>query len=324
MIKRRQFFKYASLSTVGFAFTVKRSALAHSPASQTSQTLTNLKTFSFKVPTIDARGQLRDTHQNYAQFFSEHLSDATGLEMVAISSGHFVMGSSQDETSDRAPHQRTEFPRHQVKVQEPFFMSKFPITQAQWAAVAALPRVKRELNPDPSHFQGRDRPVESISWLDAVEFCERLSKLTHRHYSLPSEAQWEYACRAGTHTPFNTGETITSDLADYVGSYTYRQEKSGTYRQATTPVGTFSHNAFGLQDMHGNVWEWCTDSWHESYRGAPRDGKPWITRSPLQAKVIRGGSWLDAPTNLRSASRSGYSATSLNRIIGFRVSCTSL
>ena len=182
--------------------------------------------------------------------------------------------------------------------------------------------MKRDLNPDPSHFQGRDRPVESISWWDAVEFCERLSQLTGRHYHLPSEAQWEYACRAGTHTPFNTGATIISDLADYVGSYTYARETSGIYRQETTPVGSFSPNAFGLQDMHGNVWEWCADSWHESYRGATSNTQPWTSRGPSQAKVIRGGSWLDAPTKLRSASRSGYSATSLNRIIGFRVSCT--
>ena len=318
MIKRRQFFKYASLSTVGFTFAVKGSAFAQSSAEQTSQALSNLKTFSFKVPTIDARGQLRDTHRNYAQFFSEHLSDSAHLEMVAIASGQFVMGASQTEPSGRT----TEFPRHRVKIQQPFFMSKSPITQGQWATVAALPKVKRDLNPDPSHFQGKDRPVESISWLDAVEFCERLSKLTHRHYHLPSEAQWEYACRAGTHTPFNTGATIISDLADYMGSYTYRQEDSGIYRQGTTPVGSFSPNAFGLQDMHGNVWEWCEDSWHQSYRGAPGNAKSWTSRSPLQAKVIRGGSWLDAPTKLRSASRSGYSATSLNRIIGFRVSCT--
>ena len=322
MIKRRQFFKYAGLGTVGFAFAVKGSSLARSSTGQIPQTPTDLKTFSFRVPTIDARGQLQNAHWNNARFFSEPLSSSTPLEMVAIAPGHFVMGASQAENSGRGVHQSTEFPRHRVEVREPFFISKSPITQAQWAAVAALPKVKRELNPDPSHFQGVDRPVESISWLEAVEFCERLSKLTQRLYSLPSEAQWEYACRAGTYTPFNMGETITSDLADYVGSYTYRQEASGAYRQTTTPVGSFSANAFGLQDMHGNVWEWCADSWHESYRGAPRDGKPRTTRSPLQAKVIRGGSWLDAPAQLRSASRSGYSATSLNRIVGFRVSCT--
>lgn len=321
MIKRRQFFKYAGLGTTGFAFAVKGSALAHSSIGQASQALTHLKTFRFRVPTIDDHGRLQDTQRNHARFFPEYLSGSTPLEMVAIAPGQFVMGASQTETSGRGIHRGAEFPRHPVKVREPFFISKSPVTQAQWTAVAALPRVRRDLNPDPSHFQGSNRPVESISWWDAVEFCDRLSKLTHRHYSLPSEAQWEYACRAGTYTPFSTGETITSKLADYVGSYTYRQEASGTYRQATTPVGSFLPNAFGLQDMHGNVWEWCADSWHESYQGAPRDGKPRTTRSPLQAKVIRGGSWLDAPAQLRSASRSGYSATSLNRIVGFRVSC---
>ena len=324
MIKRRQFFKYAGLGTVGFTFAVKGAALACSPTGQIPQTSADLKTFSFRVPTIDARGQLQDARWNHARFFSEPLSGSTPLEMIALAPGRFVMGASQTENSGRGIYSGTESPRHWVKVREPFFMSKSPITQAQWAAVAALPKVKRDLHPDPSHFQGRDRPVESISWLDAVEFCDRLSKFAHRHYSLPSEAQWEYACRAGTHTPFNTGETITSDLADYMGSHTYRQEASGSYRQATTPVGSFSSNAFGLQDMHGNVWEWCADSWHKNYRGAPRDGKPRTIRNPLQAKVIRGGSWLDGPAQLRSASRSGYSATSLNRIVGFRVSCTSV
>ena len=318
MIKRRQFFKYASLSTVGFAFAVKGSALAQSPAEQTSQALSNLKTFSFRVPTINARGQLRDTHRNYAQFFSEHLSDSAQLEMVAIASGQFVMGASQAEPSGRT----TEFPRHRVKIQQPFFMSKSPITQGQWATVAALPKVKRDLNPDPSHFQGKDRPVESISWLDAVEFCERLSQLTHRHYHLPSEAQWEYACRAGTHTPFNTGATIISDwLIIWVLTPIVRRYKASIVKRQ------FQWAVLHLMLLGCKT---CTAMFGNGVQIVgikvigvpPSNAKPWTSRSPFQSKVIRGGSWLDAPTKLRSASRSGYSATSLNRIIGFRVSCT--
>ncbi|MFN6211932.1 MAG: formylglycine-generating enzyme family protein [Microcystis sp.] len=184
-------------------------------------------------------------------------------------------------------------------------MGKYPITQAQWKAVASLPKIERDLSLNPSNFSGNNRPVEKVSWYDAVEFCQRLSKATGRDYRLPSEAQWEYACRGGTTTPFYFGETITPDLANYDGNYIYAQGPKGIYRQETTPVGKFPPNAFGLYDMHGNVQEWCADAWHNNYKDAPTDGSVWIengNHSPL-----RGGSWDLSPSYCRSASRIYYS-----------------
>ena len=142
-------------------------------------------------------------------------------------------------------------------------MGKYPITQAQWRAVAALTQIERELKTAPSRFKGNNRPVEKITWYDAVEFCARLSQHTKRQYRLPSEAEWEYACREGTTTPFYFGETITSELANYNASYTYADEAKGRLRGQTNSVGQFPPNGYGLYDMHGNVWEWCADTWHK-------------------------------------------------------------
>jgi formylglycine-generating enzyme required for sulfatase activity len=158
---------------------------------------------------------------------------------------------------------RKEKPQHQVTVQ-PFSMGKFQVTQVQWKAVATLTKVNRDLKPEPSKFKGDNRPVEQVSWYDAIEFCDRLSRKTGKPYRLPSEAEWEYACRAGTTTPFHFGETITSELANYNANYTYGAGVKGIYREQTTPVGSFGvANSFGLYDMHGQVWEWCADHWHD-------------------------------------------------------------
>jgi formylglycine-generating enzyme required for sulfatase activity len=166
--------------------------------------------------------------------------------------------------------------------------------------------------------------VERVTWHDAIEFCARLSKQTGREYRLPSEAEWEYACRAGTTTPFHFGETITTDLANYDGTRTYGSGPNGQYRKQTTEVGSFKvANAFGLYDMHGNVWEWCLDHWHENYNGAPADGSAWVTGGNASRRVLRGGSWNNGPGNCRSAHRSRFEPGNRDSNLGFRVVCSS-
>jgi formylglycine-generating enzyme required for sulfatase activity len=198
-------------------------------------------------------------------------------------------------------------------------MGKYPITQAQWRAVASLPKIEHDLTLNPSHFTGDNHPVERVSWEDAVEFCKRLSKLTGKDYTLPSEARWEYACRAGTTTPFHCGETITPDLANYQGTERYGNGPKGSYRQTTTPVSQFSPNAFGLYDMHGNVWEWCEDNWRGNYQGnPPTDGSAW-KESGSNSNVLRGGSWYFYPAYCRSANRLNSTRSNRNSNLGFRV-----
>jgi formylglycine-generating enzyme required for sulfatase activity len=264
-------------------------------------------------------------HPGQAQQFIEDLGNGIKLEMVAIPGGTFIMGSPENELE----RSEDESPQHEVTVQ-PFLLGKYPITQAQWQAVAALPQVNQELKPNPSRFKGdgttsltNHRPVESVSWHDAVEFCNRLSNYTKRPYRLPSEAEWEYACRAGTNTPFHFGETITTDLANYDGNFTYGNGTKGVDRGETTEVGSFKiANEFGLYDMHGNVWEWCQDDWHNSYEGAPTDGSAWISdESSNDWKVLRGGSWFFNPGDCRSACRDYLVAGFVNYNNGFRVVC---
>ncbi|MFM5941951.1 MAG: formylglycine-generating enzyme family protein, partial [Dolichospermum sp.] len=155
----------------------------------------------------------------------------------------------------------------------------------------------------------------------AIEFCARLSNYTKKPYRLPTEAQWEYACRAGTTTPFHFGDRITTDLANYDGNYTYGDGLKGVHRKGTTDVGFFPPNLFGLHDMHGNVWEWCQDDWHENYEGAPIDGSDWTSQGNSR-KVLRGGSWYNIPGNCRSASRNWDIAGFGNNGNGFRVVCS--
>jgi formylglycine-generating enzyme required for sulfatase activity len=190
-------------------------------------------------------------------------------------------------------------------------MGKYVVTQAQYQQI---------MGNNPSGFSGAERPVEKVSWNDAVDFCEKLRQKTGREYRLPSEAEWEYACRAGTTTPFHFGETITTDLANYNGNYTYASEPKRKYLQETTDVGSFPPNAFGLYDMHGNVWEWCQDDWHDNYSNAPKDGSVWTSQSGI-TKLLRGGSWTYTPANCRSASRY-HSNLGNYDLIGFRVVCS--
>ena len=251
-----------------------------------------------------------------AQYFTEALNDEVSLEMVLIPAGSFVMGSSEDELE----RTKAEGPKHRVSVPS-FFMGHYPITQAQWRVVASLEPIERELEANPSKFTGDDRPVERVTWHDAMEFCARLSKLTGEEYRLPSEAEWEYACRAGTTTPFFFGESISADLANYNARTVFGEGAKGEYRQKTTPVGNFYANAFGLSDMHGNVWEWCLDHWHETYEGAPTDGSAWVTGGDEELRILRGGSWYDSPRLCRSDYRYGDDPDIRDDPVGFRVVC---
>jgi formylglycine-generating enzyme required for sulfatase activity len=255
--------------------------------------------------------------KSQAQYFTEDLGSNIGLDMILIPGGTFLMGSPPDELE----RFDSESPQHLVTVPS-FFMGRYPITQAQWRVVASLAQANQDLNLDPSYFKGDKRPVESVSWYEAIKFCNRLSQYTNRTYRLPTEAEWEYACRAGTRTPFYFGETITAELANYKATHTYGDGLKGEDREETTPIDHFRIvNAFGLCDMHGNVWEWCLDQWHNSYEGAPNDGSAWLSDDESARRVIRGGSWSNDPRYCRSASRIYDNPDFVFNLIGFRVVC---
>ncbi len=277
-----------------------RAATAPSPPSPTPQAM-SLTAFEFDTVTVDARGSVVERRRRSAEFYEEDLGGDVKLAMVAIPGGTFVMGSPASE----AGRFDWEGPTQEVTV-APFFLGKFEVTQAQWRAVARWPQVARVLAEAPSHFKGDDLPVEQVSWHDTVEFCARLSRRTGRTYRLPSEAEWEYAARAGTTTPFHFGLTITPALVNYDSNHPYAQAAKGEYRRRTTPVGSFdAGNAFGLFDMHGNVWEWVEDDWHATYEGAPIDGRARAEPTRGSARVIRGGSWVDSARYVRAAYRAG-------------------
>jgi hypothetical protein len=207
--------------------------------------------------------------------YVQKLAEGIGLRLVLIPAGRFQMGSPAAEEARDAD----EGPQHLVQLQS-FFLGQTPVTQAQWKVVADWPKVAVDLNPTPSLFKGDNRPVEQVSWQEAMEFCHRLSHRSNLAYTLPSEAQWEYACRAGTTTPLAFGQTLTRDLANYGGNCRYGSGPEGVYRKQTTDVGSFPANAWGSHDMHGNVWEWCLDPWHETYEGGLPPmaalGLPWL------------------------------------------------
>jgi formylglycine-generating enzyme required for sulfatase activity/tRNA A-37 threonylcarbamoyl transferase component Bud32 len=266
----------------------------------------HLKTFTFEVVTTNAKGSIINKRNHSANYFVEDLGNGVKLEMVEIPAGTFYMGSPENE----AGRNDSESPQHQVNVPS-FFMGKYPLTQAQYQAI---------MGNNPAHFKGNNRPVECVSWNNAVNFCRKLNQKTGKNYKLPSEAQWEYACRAGTTTPFYFGESITPDLVNYDGRYPYANAPTGQYRKQTTDVGTFPPNAFGLYDMHGNVWEWCEDDWNKNYINAPINGSALIGRS--KRKLVRGGSWLNLPVACRSAYRNYSDLVNLSTYIGFRVVCS--
>jgi formylglycine-generating enzyme required for sulfatase activity/tRNA A-37 threonylcarbamoyl transferase component Bud32 len=270
----------------------------------------HLKNFTFEVVTTNEKGSIINKRNHAANYFVEDLGNGVKLEMVEIPAGTFYMGSPENEAKRRD----NESPQHQVTLPS-FFIGKYPLTQAQYQAI---------IGNNPAHFKGNNRPVECVSWNNAVNFCRKLSQKTGKNYKLPSEAQWEYACRAGTTTPFYFGESITPDLVNYDGNYSYTAAQRGQYRKQyrgqTTDVGTFPPNAFGLYDMHGNVWEWCEDDGQENYINAPINGSAFISRSNM--KLLRGGSWNYNPQGCRSACRYYLNLDGHYSRLGFRVVCS--
>ena len=291
------------------------------PSTPKPQVSITTEPFEFTTVRVNDRGEEIERSKKKVNQFIENLSNDVTLEMVEVPGGRFIMGSSNREKGS----DDDERPQHQVTLKS-FFIGKYPVTQAQWQTVANLPKINRELDPYPARFKGNNLPVEQVSWFDAVEFCARLFELTGKGYTLPSEAQWEYACRAGTTTPFYFGKTITSKLANYDGTKTYANEPKGQHRKKTTSVGSFPPNAFGVYDMHGNVWEWCADTWHDSYEEAPTDGSAWTDKNTdnnsKSIRLLRGGSWYLHPIYCRSAYRYDLVPTDdLLSKFGFRVCC---
>jgi formylglycine-generating enzyme required for sulfatase activity len=282
--------------------------------------------FEFDTLTVDVYGHIQEQRRQSAPHRVDDLGQGIGLELVAISGGNFTMGAPNTEEGWHP----SQSPQHSVTI-APFWMGKYPVTQAQWGLVAALPKVNHSLPPKPSCFTGATRPVEQVSWQDAVEFCDRLAAQTGRIYRLPTEAEWEYACRATTVSPFWLGETITTALANYSGvdweyegrvcsKGSYGKGATGSDRRETTVVGSFAiANPFGLYDMHGLVREWCIDRWHDSYDGALDDGTAWIENSTTDQRVLRGGSWNSGPKACRSAFRSKLNPDTHLYDVGFRV-----
>jgi formylglycine-generating enzyme required for sulfatase activity len=335
----------SSLKTV-FYFTPDEIALAAPPpaASLTQMTpgaVATRRPLTFNVPRVNERGTVLGEQPGRVNAYVQPMG-SVALEMVEIPGGRFQMGAGASEVARAFAEAKAdgenideetyltvtaEMPQHAVNVQG-FHMSRFEITQAQYATVMGrLPNIEAGL-------RGMDMPVVNVSWHEANEFCTRLSRLTGRRYRLPSEAEWEYAARARTETPFAFGPTITPSLAVYNSTIPFGSAPRGPVRKAMTTVGAISPaNAFGLHDMHGNVWEWCADYWHADYDGAPRNGSVWDEPGRIPAdeedpdagemedesRVARGGSWGSTASRCRSASRYRYAPNYRSGLLGFRV-----
>jgi formylglycine-generating enzyme required for sulfatase activity len=241
------------------------------------------------------------------------LGDGVSMRMKRLPAGTFLMGSSETEGNNRATvgerwdNEKMEMVgernvagrdadevQHEVTLTKPFYLGIYEVTQEQWRAV---------MGNNPSYFKGDKRPVEMVSWDEANEFCRRASEKTGRRFRLPTEAEWEYACRGGTATAFHTGNTINTNQANYDGNYVYGDGVKGVRRRETVEVGRFPANAWGLHDMHGNVWEWCSDWYGEYPPGRQSDPKGPVSG---EYRVLRGGSWINSPRYCRSAYRYRY------------------
>ena len=314
--------------------------------------------FKFEVIRVDNQGIAKSRGVKSAHFFTEDLGDGTAIEMVYIPGGTFQMGGTfpmSDEIQQNYYNYRNTFymggrllrvdeilrynncnhrhlhyeylqkPLHQVTIQ-PFFMGKYTVTKELW----------KKVMENASYFKPDKRPAEQVSWDEAVEFCDRLTKKTGNSYRLPSEAEWEYACRAGTRAAFYFGDQITHDVVNTnfgtnfgdaffgdtcveVGTWDDYYRLFQDYRGHTLDVGQFYPNAFGLFDMHGNVWEWCSDCYHSNYNGAPSDGSSWEIGGSEDRRMLRGGSWKSSRVECSSLYRDSLSRDSRSNDIGFRV-----
>jgi uncharacterized protein (TIGR02996 family) len=226
-----------------------------------------------------------------------------GVPLVGsfVSPGTFLMGGTVDDD---------ERPVHRVTLTRGFFMGVSAVTQAQWTAV---------MGTDPSHFKGPNRPVENVSWEDTRGFCAALSGSTGRRVELPSEAEWEYACRAGTTTEYHSGNVINTDLANYDGNDSWNGSPQGVDRKETTDVGSFAPNPWGLFDQHGNVWEWCADEYGPYTSDEQTDPAANVINSDNSSRVLRGGSWDDYPRYCRAACRGRSGPADRDDDVGFRV-----
>ena len=237
-------------------------------------------------------------------------------ELVVVPSGSFTMGSPETEWG----RFNNEGPQRRVTIAEPFAVGVYEVTFGEWDACVS----EGGCNGYQPNGEGWGRgvyPVINVSWDDARAYVQWLSQRTGKRYRLLSESEWEYVARAGTMEPFHTGETISADQANYDSSYTYGSGQKGRYRGRTVQVGTFSPNAFGLHEVHGNVWEWTQDCWNEDYTGAPTDSRARET-GECEQRVVRGGSWGDVPWLLRSADRGNNEPGIRDPKIGFRIART--
>ena len=252
-----------------------------------------------------------------------------GPELVCLPSGRFQMGAHEEEhkAALKAGSQQgwleREKPQHWVGIERGFALALHPVSVGEWRAFVKATGWERGLSEtdwdNPGFVQNDQHPVVGVSWNDAQRYLSWLGEKTGQVYRLPSEAEWEYACRAGTRTAFNVGDTISTEQANFDGLYVYDGGARGQYRGGTSERGTFQPNAWGLFDMHGNVWEWVQDIVHDNYDGAPVDGSAWEDGGDTSRRILRGGSWLYHPRYLRSAIRNGFSIVLSNDIVGFRV-----
>jgi Uncharacterized conserved protein len=300
----------ALIVMVAIAILSKRSSKSQGDNSKTSNSVS-----TSAPPDFDSREDSIDTFRDKGVFpdnytiFTQHLNGTPLLELLEIPKGNFNMGSPPQEVG----HLGNET-LQPVEIEKSFYMSRYPITQEQWQAVMG--------DKNPSTFQGTNLPVETVSWYQAKEFCDKLTNKTQKTYRLPSEKEWEYACRAGTNTPFYFGDFINPEQANYDThkKYSYVQEQSGgEYRGKTISVKKFPANKFGLQNMHGNVWEWCSDSWCPDKNGDVIDVQICKNKEEGEIASIRGGAWHSFPSRCRSAAREFMWKKVRSNRIGFRI-----